>query len=202
MMRKYIIGNCMKIVADNNPDLDKTKLDEIEYGLISIYILITKLIIIFALAYILGIFKEVIIFSFIYAIIRTPSFGIHASKSWICLLVSSIVFIGMPYINLNITIPLTLKIILGIISTLLILKNSPADTHKRPIVNPKRRKIYKLISTIIAIAFTVISIIINNNFISNCLISSLLIQCVIISPLTYKLFKMPYNNYKNYCIAQ
>ena len=201
-MRKYIISNCMKIVADNNPDLDKTKLDEIEYGLISIYILITKLIIIFALAYILGIFKEVIIFSFIYAIIRTPSFGIHASKSWICLLVSSIVFIGMPYINLNITIPLTLKIILGIISTLLILKNSPADTHKRPIVNPKRRKIYKLISTFIAIAFTVISIIIDNNFISNCLISSLLIQCIIISPLTYKLFKMPYNNYKNYCIAQ
>ena len=201
-MRKYIIGNCMKIVADNNPDLDKTKLDEIEYGLISIYILITKLIIIFALAYILGIFKEVIIFSFIYAIIRTPSFGIHASKSWICLLVSSIIFLGVPYININITIPLTLKIILGIISTLLILKNSPADTHKRPIVSPKRRKVYKVISTIIAIAFTVISIIIDNNFISNCLISSLLIQCVIISPLTYKLFKMPYNNYKNYCIAQ
>ena len=201
-MRKYIIGNCMKIVADNNPDLDKTKLDEIEYGLISIYILITKLIIIFALAYILGIFKEVVIFSLLYAIIRTPSFGIHASKSWICLLVSSIIFLGVPYVNINITIPLTLKIILGVISTLLILKNSPADTHKRPIVNPKRRKIYKLISTIIAIAFTVISIIINNNFISNCLISSLLIQCVIISPLTYKLFKMPYNNYKNYCIAQ
>lgn len=201
-MRKYIIGNCMKIVADNTPDLDKTKLDEIEYGLISIYILITKLIIIFALAYILGIFKEVIIFSFIYAIIRTPSFGIHASKSWICLLVSSIIFLGVPYININITIPLTLKIILGVISTLLILKNSPADTHKRPIVSPKRRKVYKVISTIIAIAFTVISIIIDNNFISNCLISSLLIQCVIISPLTYKLFKMPYNNYKNYCIAQ
>ena len=201
-MRKYIIGNCMKIVADNTPDLDKTKLDEIEYGLISIYILITKLIIIFALAYILGIFKEVVIFSLIYAIIRTPSFGIHASKSWICLLVSTIVFIGIPYISLNITIPLTLKIILGIISTLLILKNSPADTHKRPIVSPKRRKVYKVISTIIAIAFTVISIIIDNNFISNCLISSLLIQCVIISPLTYKLFKMPYNNYKNYCIAQ
>ena len=201
-MRKYIIGNCMKIVADNTPDLDKTKLDEIEYGLISIYILITKLIIIFALAYILGIFKEVVIFSLIYAIIRTPSFGIHASKSWICLLVSTIVFIGIPYISLNITIPLTLKIILGIISTLLILKNSPADTHKRPIVSPKRRKVYKVISTIVAIAFTVISIIIDNNFISNCLISSLLIQCIIISPLTYKLFKMPYNNYKNYCIAQ
>lgn len=202
MMRNHIIGSCMKIVADNNEDLDKTKLDEIEYGLVSIYILITKLIVIFTLAFILGIFKEVITFSLIYAIIRAPSFGIHASKSWICLIVSSIVFLGIPYINLSVTITPIFKVVLGIISITLIFKNSPADTHKRPIVNLKRRKIYKMISTIIAITFTVISLLINNNFISNCLISSLLIQCVIISPLTYRLFKMPYNNYKDYCIAQ
>ena len=200
-MRKYIIGKCMKIVS-NNKNLDKTTLEEIEYGLIAIYILITKLIIIFAIAFILGILKETFIFILIYSIIRAFSFGMHANKSWICLIISTIIMIGIPFISLHLNIPLYLKIILGIITTLLIFKNSPADTVKRPIINPKRRKIYKIISTFIAIIFTIISIFIDNNFISNCLIFSLIIQAIIISPLTYKLFKMPYNNYKKYLIQQ
>ena len=201
-MRKVIINKCMNLIKNNSPELDQVKLDEVEYGLISIYILITKLIVIFILASVIGIFKEVLIFSIIYSIIRTPSFGIHASKSWICLIVSSILFLGIPYICLTTNMSLELKFLLGSIGTIFIFKNSPADTHKRPIVNPTRRKVYKGISTLIAISFTLIAIFINNEFVSNCLILALITQCVVISPLTYKLFKMPYNNYKNYCVTQ
>ncbi len=201
-MRKVIINKCMNLIKNNSPELDQVKLDEIEYGLISIYILITKLIVIFILASVIGIFKEVLIFSVIYSIIRTPSFGIHASKSWICLIVSSILFLGIPYICLTTNMSLELKFLLGSIGTIFIFKNSPADTHKRPIVNPTRRKVYKGISALIAISFTLIAICINNEFVSNCLILALITQCVVISPLTYKLFKMPYNNYKNYCVTQ
>lgn len=201
-MRKVIINYCMKIVKNNNPELNQTKLDEIEYGLISIYILITKLTIILTLAAVLGIFKEVIIFTILYSIIRSPSFGIHASKSWICLIASGIAFLGIPYICLIIDLTSILKLLLGVIAILLIFKNSPADTHKRPIINPIRRKIYKYISTSIAIVFTVCALLIHNEFIGDCLILALLTQCIIISPLTYKLFKMPYNNYKTYCMAQ
>ena len=78
------------------------------------------------------------------------------------------------------------------------LKNSPADTKKRPIVSPKRRLTYKLISTILAIIFVILSVIIKNNFISNCLVFGLILQNVLISPLTYKIFKQPYNNYKEF----
>lgn len=201
-MRKVIINKCMNLIKNNSPELDQVKLDEVEYGLISIYILITKLIVIFILASVIGIFKEVLIFSVIYSIIRTPSFGIHASKSWICLIVSSILFLGIPYICLTTNMSLELKFLLGSIGTIFIFKNSPADTHKRPIVNPTRRKVYKGISTLIAISFTLIAIFINNEFVSNCLILALITQCIVISPLTYKLFKMPYNNYKNYCVTQ
>ena len=48
------------------------------------------------------------------------------------------------------------KLIIGII---LIHKNSPADTAKKPIVSPKRRLVYKIISTIVASIFVVCSII-------------------------------------------
>ena len=197
-MRKFIINKCLKIIKDNNPKISKTKLEEIEYGLVGIYILITKLIIIFAVAFILGIFKEVIVFLFIYTLIRATSFGIHASKSWVCLIVSLLLMIGIPYISLIIKIPLVIKLIILIITTILILLYSPADTEKRPIVNQKRRLTYKIISTVTAIIFMILALTINHNYISNCLMFALIIQSIIILPVTYKIFKAPYNNYKNY----
>lgn len=93
--------------------------------------------------------------------------------------------------------PFIIKLILGIVCVLLIYKNSPADTEKRPIVNPKRRKKFKIISVIIATSYVIISFFVNN-FISNSLLFSLLVEVIFISPLTYKIFKLPYNNYINY----
>ena len=197
-MRNFVINKCLKIIKDNDPNISETKLEEIEYGLVGIYILITKLVIIFAVALIMGIFKEVIIFLFIYSLIRATSFGIHASKSWICLIVSLLLMLGVPYISLIITIPTVFKIVILAITTILICLYSPADTEKRPIINPKRRLTYKVVSTMTAIIFTIVSLVISNNYISNCLVFALIIQSVIILPITYKIFKAPYNNYKNY----
>ena len=74
-------------------------------------------------------------------------------------------------------------------------KNSPADTKKRPIVNKKRRKVYKILSTVLTTIFFIIAILTKNNFISNCLIFSIIMQNCMISPTVYKIFKLPYNNY-------
>lgn len=197
-MRDVIINNSLSFIKKNNPDFSNEKLAEIEYGLVSIYLLISKLIIIIILAYILGIVKEMLIFSCLYNVIRIPSFGLHATKSWICLLVSSIMFLGLPILCKYIVIIPIIKFILGMIVTLFIFKNSPADTHKRPIVSPMRRKVFKTISTIISIIFVIVSLYIKNNFISNSLIISLILQSLFISPTVYKIFKLPYNNYKNY----
>ena len=196
-MRKYIIDNCMNIIKKNK-NYDKTKLAEIKYGLESLYLMFSKLIIIALLAIILGLFKELIIFLPIYNIIRMPSFGLHATKSWICLLSSTIVFIGLPLIMKTIELNITIKIILGIIFTITMFIFSPADTHKRPIVNKKRRKIYKTLSTIISIIYVILSIIIKNTYVSNCFIFAIILQNILISPITYKIFKLPYNNYKTY----
>lgn len=196
-MKKFIINNCMNYIKKNT-DYEDIKLAEIKYGLEGLYLTLSKTIIIFILAFILGIFKEIVIFMALYSIIRTVSFGLHATKSWICLLSSTLLFIGMPYLCIYISIPLYLKIILGILNILLIIKNSPADTYKKPIVNKKKRKIYKILSILFSIIYFVLSLIIINSFVSNCFILSLLSQNIMISPITYKLFKLPYNNYKNY----
>lgn len=196
-MKKFLINKCMDYIKKNT-DYNEVKLAEIKYGLEGIYLTITKMIIIFIIAFMLGIFKEVIIYLFIYNILRTPSFGLHATKSWICLISSILLFIGIPLLSIYIEIPLIIKIIICILGIIFMFKNSPADTYKRPIVSKKRRNKFKFISTILVIIYSFISIIIKNNFISNCIIFSIIMQNCMISPIVYKIFKLPYNNYIEY----
>ncbi|MBQ9072607.1 MAG: accessory gene regulator B family protein [Bacilli bacterium] len=196
-MKKFIINGCMKYIK-NNTKYDSIKLAEIRYGLEGMYLTISKLIIISILCVILGVFKEMITFLLFFNIIRMPAFGLHATKSWICLLTSTIFFIGFPILSIYLNISLIIKIIICSVCVILIYKNAPADTKKKPIVNKKRRLVYKVLSTVISIIFSIIAILIKEQFISNCLIFSLVLENLLISPLVYKLFKLPYNNYITY----
>lgn len=195
-MKDFILNNSMNFIIKNK-QYSKTDLEKMRYGLASIYLLISKFIIISTLAYFLNLFQELIIFLIIYNLIRMPSFGLHASKSWICLITSTIVFILVPYLCIIIEINTYIKVIIASICTFLLFKNSPADTKKRPIVSQKRRRNYKIITTIIALIYTLLVIVIDNNFISNGLAFALIIQAFITAPLVYKIFNLPYNNYKN-----
>ena len=196
-MKKFILEKCMKIIKEHK-NYDETKLAEIKYGLEGLYLMFSKLIVISILAILLGITKEFFIFLIIFQIIRTPSFGIHASKSWICLITSTIAFIGIPLLSINIILNIPTKIVIGILSIIGIMLFSPADTKKRPIVNKTRRKIYKTLSTIISIIYIILSITIKNNYIANSFLFATVLQNILISPITYKIFNMPYNNYKTY----
>ena len=200
-MKKKILSKCILYIHSNHPEYSKEALAEIKYGLESIYIFLTKSIFIFALAFLFNILKEVLIFTFLYNLIRLPSFGLHATKSWMCLVSSTLIFILIPYLCTLLELNLLSKSIIGSIAVFLIMKNAPADTYKRPIINPIRRRNYKIISTLIALCMVTSSLIIQDNFISNSLIFSLVVQCFMISPIVYKIFHLPYNNYKNYATA-
>ena len=197
-MKEFCIYHSINLIKRYNPNYSKNKIAEIKYGLEGIYILITKTIVIFAIAYFLNLLKELIVFVLLYNLIRMPSFGLHANKSYQCLISSIIIFIALPYLCMSIELPLLLKWGIGTICVIFIFKNSPADTQKKPIINRKRRKVYKYISTIIATTFTIFSLISANSYIANSLIVVLVLQCFMISPLVYKFFNLPYNNYLRY----
>lgn len=195
-MKDIFIDKSMNFILKyNNYSIDEQ--ERLKYGLTSIYLLITKLLVIIACSLILNIGKEVLIFLLIYNGIRLFSFGLHATKSWICLLSSTVIFIGIPFLSSTISINIVIKTIINVISIILLFKNSPADTYKRPIVNKNRRLTYRYLTVIISIIYSFLSIF-TNNFMSNCFMFSLLVQDFITSPLIYKLFHLPYNNYKNY----
>lgn len=197
-MKDYLIAHSLSLIKECNPELEEEKLEIIKYGLLSIYLTVTKIFIILLIASCLNMVIEVLLFLMFYNIIRLFSFGLHATKSWICLLSSSIIFIGVPYLCLHVTLPVTVRAIIGSITIFFIFKNSPADTHKRPIIDRKRRFIYKSLSSLFSIIYAYCSIFVDNNFYANCFSFAPIVQCFIISPWIYQLFGLPYENYKTY----
>ncbi len=194
-MKKIFLNMLMKNI-DNNK-YTKDEIEIIKYGYESVYITITKILFIILISLLLNIFKEVILFLLIFNVIRTFAFGLHATKSSICLVSSTLIFIGLPFILQYINLNSNSKLLIGIILVIYIFIYSPADTYKRPIINKKRRQIFKYLSTFISIIYIVVSIL-TKNYISNCFLFSILLECIFISPITYRIFNLPYNNYLNY----
>ena len=196
-MKKFVINMLMKYIKNNKQYSDE-ELEVIEYGISNLYLQITKTIVITAIAIILKIFIPYLIFLITYNIIRMPSFGIHAKKSWQCWVSSIILFNAIPYLITIVHLNEYIKIILLCLTTIYITYYSPADTVKRPIISARRRKIYKCISCIISLIYSLLCLYIKDQIIANAFLFSLILQCFIISPFTYKIFGLPYNNYKNY----
>lgn len=197
-MKKLIINKCMELVTTYSKDLSQRDIDKIKYGLEGLYLTITKLIFIIIVSIILGIWKETLLLIIIFNGIRLTAFGVHAKRSIDCLISSTLFFILFPIICIKLTIPLIVKIILFIPLTVLIGIFAPADTEKRPLINKKKRKIYKMLSIMISIIYMTIAIVIKDNTLSNCFIFAIVIQIIIMLPITYKLFGVSYNNYKTY----
>lgn len=197
-MKKKFLNYAIKSIHESNPDYDEIKLAELRYGLEGFYLSVTKLIVIFTIAIILGIFKEMLIMLIIFNILRTTGFGLHATKSWICLVSSTSVFIGLPYVATMLIVPTSFKYLLAVASTILIFMYAPADTKKRPLIKKNKRDIYKFITTISCIILNIISLIIDNYVLSNLILFGIWTEVIMILPLTYKIFNLSYNNYKNY----
>ena len=197
-MKDKLINNSLNTIRLKYPEYTNTKLEEIKYGIESLYLTITKMIILIILSIIFNIKKEFIIFLLLYNGIRIFAFGLHAKKSSWCLISSIIFFIVLPIILKFIIINKFVISILGSILLINYYKYSPADTRKRPIVNVKIRLKYKYLSCIIVIIYLFIALIINNIYISNLLFSAVLLEGFLINPYIYKLFGFTYDNYKNY----
>ena len=195
-MKTKFVNKCMNIIQNNNKNLSKRDIDKMRYGLEGLYLNVTKIIFILIISLMLNIFKETIILLLIFNGIRFTAFGVHAKRSIDCLISSTLFFIGFPLICIYVVIPDIVKILIFIPILLLIIKYAPADTVRRPLNNKKKRTIYKILSIIISIIYIICSIVIKNNTLSNCFLFALVIQVIVILPVTYKIFGVPYNNHK------
>ena len=196
-MKDKFLKSSIDTIRKNKKYTDE-EIEIIAYGLEGLYLTFTKMVIIFGIAIYLGIIKDLLCLLVAYNIIRSQAFGIHASKSIYCLIASLVMFIGGAYLCVYLVLPLWLKTCVSIICCILLLIYAPADTHKRPIVNAKKRKRFKCLSTLFGFVYIVLIVVFKESIISNYLLIGLIEATIMILPITYKIFKMPYDNYKNY----
>ena len=196
-MKKKFLDLSMGIIQKSSQYTDE-QLEVIAYGLEGIYLTITKMVVLFCISYILGIFKEFLILLISYNIIRSQAFGIHATKSIYCLISSCILFIIGTLICKYVYFPFWFSLGSALICDICLLIYAPADTYKRPIINKKKRKRFKILSFIFGIIYTIFIVIYKDSFIVNYLVMGLIEATVMILPVTYKIFHLPYDNYKTY----
>lgn len=197
-MKKKILNNCIKNIKKNKPELNEEQIEIIEYGLESIYLTITKIVVIVLLSIVLNIFKETILMILFYNIIRLFAFGLHTKNSTACLFTSISLFIFGAFLAIYLKISIITKIILSVISLILIIIYAPADTEKRPLINEKKRKKFKILSIITSTIMTLLIIFLKDNYITNFMFVGFIEATIMILPITYKLYGVSYNNYKNY----
>ena len=201
-MKKFIVNRAMSVISSNYPNYNEDKLAEIRYGLEGIYLTLTKTIIILLITLILGIFKEAIVFLLSFNILRLFAFGLHAKKSWQCWISSSISFIGIPYLCMYLEMSTIYHYMLIGLAILIFILYAPADTVKRPLIRKNRRLKFKILTLIISILYIILFINTNDNFIHNIITTSMLLESVLIHPLTYRMFNLSYKNYERYVISK
>lgn len=196
-MRSKIINSIMNQIKIYN-NFDDIKLQEIKYGLETVYLTIIKTIVFILLAILLKTIKGLLLFMLFYGIIRLTGFGVHAKKSIHCWISSILIFLIIPILIKYITINNYILYIISLISITILAIYAPADTPKRPLINKKKRIIYKVLTILISIGYLITITLIKDKLIINSLFYSLLLECFLVTPLIYKLFGVSYKNYKNY----
>lgn len=196
-IKNKILDNLITRIR-NIYNYDDIKLKEIRYGLESLYLSIFKIIVVIIISIFLKTTKELLLFLLTYGLLRLVGFGAHAKRSIDCWIYSLLFFCIIPFLIKKLVIDKLIIIILSIIMIIFLSIYAPADTEKRPLIHKKKRMIYKILSMIISIIYLVIIIFINNLYISKLLFFSIMMETILVLPITYKLLGVSYSNYKKY----
>lgn len=192
-MKKIFLDSSINFITKYNNYTEK-EIEKLKYGLEGLYLTVSKMLIIFFLAFISNLFLELIIVIIFYNFLRFFGFGFHAEKSWQCLIFSVINFNIIPFIIFNINISTLHTLVISVICCISFLVFAPADTIKRPLKNKKKRLIRKFFTFGLGIIYSILSIIILP--LRNYLLSALIIETISVLPLLYVITGQTYNNHK------
>lgn len=195
-MKNMVVNNCYNFIIKRK-NLEHIEKIKIKYGLEILYNLITKCTVILLFAFILNIFKEVLLLFISCLLIRKSAYGVHAKTNIGCWISSSIFYLGTGLLAKHIYIHPYILILMNIYSFIAIILWAPSDTKGKPIVSPKIRKSLKIRTIITFIIICIVLIFVKYYYIKIFTLG-MLIATITLNPLTYILFKSPRNNYLNY----
>lgn len=189
----FLKTNTNYIYSRTNYSEKKKKI--IKYGMECIYTIITKTFVVLVISALVGTIEETCLLLIFYALVRMFGFGIHATKNLYCWIISLFTYIVLPLILKYIEFNQMVIIMAEFISLIGLILWAPADTKKRPLIHENQRKKDKIILLIIVGIYIIYSELFNNIY-SHCMMMSMILEFICTCPLTYFIFKQPFNNYK------
>ena len=178
------------------PEIDDERAEVINYGLQNIVGEVPKIFLLFIIAFILGMLKEVLFMFIVLTPYRGASGGFHLKTHLGCILGTTAFYCGIVFLSQHIVLGnITKYILIGIIwifGMIMIKLYAPADTENVPILSTKDRKRKQIIAYITFSIALIIAIFVENNVISNILIFGNLLQTLMITKLAYRLTNNKY----------
>ena len=178
------------------PEIDDERAEVINYGLQNIVGEIPKIILVFIIAFILGILKEVLFMFIVLTPYRGASGGFHLKTHLGCIVGTTAFYCGIVLLSQYIILEDITKYILIAISWIfgmfMIKLYAPADTENVPILSKKDRKKKQIIAYITYSIGLIAALLIQDNVISNILLFGNLLQTLTITKLAYRLTKNKY----------
>lgn len=187
------------------PEVDDEKAEIINYGLQNIVGEIPKTFIIFAIAYLLGVFKLTILVYLILIPYRAFSGGFHLHTHIGCIIGTTLFYCGIALLSKNIILlDYTKYILIGFVwlfGMIAIKLYAPADTENVPILRKKERKTKQILSYLTLTIYMLVAIFTKQTIICNILVFGALIQSIMITKFAYKITNNKYG-YEVYTEAQ
>ncbi len=196
-MKSSFVNHSLNYLIKNNACDDK-QINIFRYTLESLYSFITKTGVVLLLSIIFKTFAITLLTILLYSFLRGFAFGIHASKNIYCWMITLTIYIFGPLLIKYFIFPIEFIYLSFGIGLLALLLWAPADTPSRPLLDKKKRRMNKIFAVTLSIIFILTSFYFNNANYYEIVSFLLLLETICICPLTYKLFKIPYRNYKNY----
>lgn len=191
----------LKKMKKKMPEITDEQGEVIMYGLQLLIGEAPKMILLFAISFVLGFGLEMVFAYFAIMPYRTVSGGFHLHTHLGCILGSVIFYYGNVIISkflmlddIQRYILVALSLVFGI---LMISMYAPADTENVPIISKSERKKKKILSYVMLVITLGASVIIPNQVLSNILIIGTIIQSLSITRLAYKLTNNKYG-YEEY----
>lgn len=176
--------------------IDDRKVDRLDYlkcklAVEVLFINISKLSVVYALAFATNVVIPVLILHLGFLSIRVFAYGAHAKSSFVCTLVSSLLLVGIPWmINAELfLLPRPVLLVCAILNIVLLMKYAPASTAKNIIgSSEKKRKLRRnaLRSNLIMIALIAL---LPSLMICNLLLLGGSMAILLILPISYRVLK-------------
>lgn len=194
-MKSAFVNSSLNYLIKNNVCNSK-QINIFRYTLESLYSFISKTSIVLFLALIFNTFFITFGIILLYSLLRGFAFGLHASKNIYCWIITLLVYSVGPLLIQFIHFPMFGIKVSYILSSIFIILWAPADTPSRPLTSKKKRRTNKIIAFILTLILIACAFIVNKENFYEMISFLLILESICICPITYKIFKIPYNNYK------